>query len=144
MAKIQTAKSKTKPRPTNIQIPKTEVKPEEKVTPKPETPMPEPEKVVSKVTVEIPDEKIPVTRSVAFYNRSEVVVHKDNRDKHLIRYLGVEHYWSMQQIEICLKDLTVTLVIDGSTTGIGRYLEFPRKTQIILRNKNRKPCRGCS
>jgi hypothetical protein len=89
------------------------------------------------------DETIKTTRAVAFFNRSDTVLYEHNRDKHLVRYLGSERYWSLQQVEICLKDLTVTLVVDGTNPGAGRYLEFPRKTQIVIKSKEKRPCIGC-
>lgn len=98
-----------------------------------------------KVTEAIPDEKVPVTRAVAFFNRSDVVISESNREKHLVKYLGTDRYWSTQQIEICLRDSQVTLVLDGSQTDrqMGKFLEFPRKTQVNLTSRERRPCIGC-
>jgi len=86
----------------------------------------------------------PQTRTVGFFNRSDVVK-VENGEKHLVKYLGTERYWSLQQIEICLKDTQVTLVTNGQAVAraTGKYLEFPRKTQIMIRNQERKPCIGC-
>ena len=109
---------------------------------KPTNPTPEP--VATKVEEVEPSDEIKVTRSVHFFNRSDVVKN-DHGEKHLVRYLGVERYWSIQQIEICLRDETVTLVTDGSIKDpqVARFLEFPKKTQISVRIKERRPCIGC-
>lgn len=102
-------------------------------------------KTASKVVEEVPSDKIPVQRSVEFYKRPDVVSYENRSEKHLVRYLGVERYWSLQQIEICLRDLSVTLVVDGSLKdpNSGRFLEFPEKTQVVIKQKERKPCIGC-
>jgi hypothetical protein len=113
----------------------TSLKPEKK----------EPTEKPSKVVEVIPEvQEPPQTRTVAFYNRSDVVK-IENGEKHLVKYLGTERYWSLQQIEICLKDKQVTLVTDGTAVNrsSGKFLEFPRKTQIMIRNQERKPCIGC-
>jgi hypothetical protein len=101
------------------------------------------EQTPAKVEEKQVDETIKTTRAVAFFNRSDTVLYEHNRDKHLVRYLGSERYWSLQQVEICLKDQTVTLVVDGTNPGAGRYLEFPRKTQIVIKSKEKRPCIGC-
>jgi len=124
------------------------IKPATKTKPTPETPEKQVEAVkqeplADKVEEKTVDETIKHTRSVAFFNRSDTVHYEHNKEKHLVRYLGVERYWSLQQTEICLKDRTVTLVIDGTNPGAGRYLEFPKKTQIVIKSKERRPCIGC-
>jgi hypothetical protein len=98
---------------------------------------------VVEVTPETPEPPLQ-TRTVAFFNRSDVVK-IENGEKHLVKYLGTERYWSLQQIEICLKDRNVTLVTNGTAVNraSGKFLEFPRKTQIMIRNQERKPCIGC-
>ena len=112
------------------------------------TPEPIPEKVEiapSKVVEAEVDETIKVTRAVAFYNKTDVVEHRGGQDYHLVRYKGVERFWSAQQTEIALKNPNVILVLDGSVkdTSANPYLEFPRKSQLVLKLKERRNCIGC-
>ena len=141
MAKAQTKKT--------VKVEKTQIKPEVPVkdlTPIKETIKAKVEEVIpEKVEEAQVDETIKVTRAVAFFNRTDVVNEIGGKDFHLVRYKGVERYWSPQQVEICLRDRDVTLVLDGSVRDLSanKYLEFPKKSQIMVEIKERRNCIGC-